>query len=299
MMEPFVISAWINTKQSANKELQTIVADAPYEEKCSWALRINKYGQVSFQMGIDPDYAIVIKDTTFYEAWTNVTITFDGVETLRAYMDGVKKAELIVDPVKPRQQSSKDRVMIANSVEQVEWLKGRINNVRLYSGTMNDQEVMEKIVQADVLEYPALAEGMKNKVKFIPPDDLYDEDIDHDMDDIDDDDNMDNDGDDIDTVPEVPGSEEPVIDQPDIKDTADVSTSSEEDIVFDEVDDEVNSRPDESSSGTVNESDVKVNTPGKSNNTLLWVAIGSGFAVLIAVLGLLIALVVRKKRNEE
>ncbi len=297
MMEPFVISAWINTKQAVNKELQTIVADAPYEEKCSWALRINKYGQLSFQMGIDPDYAIVIKDTTFYNAWTNVTITFDGVETLRAYMDGVKKAELIVDPVKPRQQSSKDRVMIANSVEQVEWLKGRINNVRLYSGTMDDQEVMEKIVQADILEYPDLADGMKNKAAFIPPDDLYDEDIDHDMDDIDDD-VIDDDGDDIDIGPEVPDGPESVIDQPDIDNTADVGTATDDDIVFDEVDDEVNSKPDGNSSSTVNESDIKVSAPRKNNDTLLWVAIGSGFAVLAALFGLLIALVIRKKRNE-
>ncbi len=299
MMEPFVISAWINTKQSANKELQTIVADGPYEEKSSWALRINKYGQLAFQMGIDPDYAIVIKDTTFYEAWTNVTITFDGVETLRAYMDGVKKAELIVDPVKPRQQSSKDRVMIANSVEQVEWLKGRVNNVRLYSGTMNDQEVMEKIVQADILEYPGLAEGMKNKVEFVPPDDLYDDDIDHDMDDVDDDMIDDDTNDEVVSDSETPGVDEPVIDEPSGDESSDADASSDDDIIFDEVDDEVNSRSDENPSNQSSGSDTAVKGPVKQNYTLLYVAIGSGFAVLIALLGLLAALVVRKKRNEE
>ena len=128
---------------------------------------------------------------------------------------------------------------------------------------------------------------------------LYDDDIDHDMDDVDDDMLDDDTNDDVVNDSETPGVDEPVIDDPSGDESSDADVPSDDDVIFDEVEDEVNSRPDNNQSNQPDESDTEVKAPVKQNYTLLYIAIGSGFAVLIALLGLLVALVVRKKRNEE
>lgn len=142
---------------------------------------------------------------------------------------------------------------------------------------------MDKIVQADISAYPALATAMQNKVKFNPPADLYDEEIDVEFDEIEIEDEIEE------KIPNSLSPSSPVFDE--LEDetaeeaTEDVESEDEEEHLSDK---------DELQPGTTTTTTTKTE---QTSYTLLYVAIAAGFGVLLAIFGLLIALVIRKRRN--
>ena len=138
----FAISAWFNVKQQKN--VQYLIGDAPYTDMPTWAIGINKKGKLFFQFGVDPDFGMVLENTTIYEKWTNVTFIFDG-EYMRGYIDGVESGVMRIPGYKARQVSSHDRIMMGGNRDKQGTVNGRITNLRIYTGMLENQDLIDML----------------------------------------------------------------------------------------------------------------------------------------------------------